>query len=157
MMISQAGIEGPVITLEMSFRAPRAKIWQAWTDPELLRKWHLADEGFRCLRAEVDLRPHGPFLIEIEDPSSRDKFSVRGHYVDIATEEELVYTWAAMSDPTYWTLVTARFSDGEGGKGSRLGLQHGIFRSEEDRVVHEQGWAGCLSQLGVLLGEPVES
>jgi hypothetical protein len=41
-----------------------------------------------------------------------------------------------MSDPTYWTLVTATFSDD--GKGSKRSFAHGIFRDEKDRVSHEQ-------------------
>src|SRR5262245_35109228 len=146
MMISQAGTDGPIVQLDMTFRAPRAKIWQVWTEPALLRKWHFADEGFRCTKAEVDLQRFGAFCIVMEPPDGSGAHEVTGNYVDIVPEKQLVYTWAAMSEPRYWTLVTAEFSDRD--KGSALRLNHGIFRSEKDRIAHEQGWFGCLAQLG---------
>src|SRR5262249_34911571 len=138
MMIQQPGTEGPVVRFDMSFRAPRQKIWQVWTDPDLLRRWHLADAGFRCKRAAVDLKRLGAFSIVMEPPTSDAEYDVHGNYVEIVSGERLVYTWAAMSAPSYWTLVTAQFLDD--GKGSKLALTHGIFRDEKDRIAHEQGW-----------------
>lgn len=155
MMISQPGTEGPVVQLEMRFRAPRPKIWQVWTEPDLLRRWHLADEGYRCTTAEVDLTELGPFRLVVEPPTGDGSFEVIGNYVEIVPEQRLVYTWAAMADPRYWTLVTVELSDD--GPGSRLALAHGIFRDEHDRIAHEQGWYGCLSQLAKLLDEELET
>lgn len=49
--------------------------------------------------------------------------------------------------------MTARFADDPETGGSRLTLTHGVFENEEDRVMHEQGWVGRMSQLYALLGE----
>ena len=155
MMISQPGTDGPVVKLDMKFRAPRAKIWQAWTEPDILRRWHMADAGFRCTKAAVDLKPLGAFSIVMEPPAGNAQFEVKGNYVEVISQEQLVYTWAAMSEPRYWTLVTARFLTD--GSGSRLELEHGVFKSEQDRLAHEQGWLGCLSHLPAVLDEPMES
>jgi len=155
MMIRQGDSVGPVVLLGIDMRAPREKIWKAWTDPELLEKWFFADEGFRTTRTEVDLRAFGPWLISMVPPSGSPELVAKGHFVEIDPGRRLVYTWLAVMTDPYWTLVTADFVDRDGG--SRLELTHGVFANDKDRAAHEAGWLGCLTQLGKLLGEPNEA
>ena len=61
---------------------------------------------------------------------------------------------AAFIADQYWTLVNARFEDA--GSGSRVILVQGVFQTDLDRMQHEVGWMGCLSQLAKLRGEEVE-
>ena len=63
MMIDSAGATGPVIQLQMKFRAPRPKVYQCWTDPALLKKWFFVEEGYENTAAEVDLKPLGKYRL----------------------------------------------------------------------------------------------
>jgi uncharacterized protein YndB with AHSA1/START domain len=130
-------------------------IWRAFVEPELLKKWHFADPSFETFAAEVDLNTLGEYRIGIRPRDRSWESWIHGHYLDVRHQERLEYTFTGAAEATdYWTLVAVRFFDE--GSGSGLELTHGVFRTEEERLMHEQGWIGCLSQLGVLLGEPLE-
>jgi uncharacterized protein YndB with AHSA1/START domain len=151
MMIDSAGATGPVVQLSMKFRAPRVKVFQCWTEPALLAKWFFVDEGYESTVAEIDLRSLGKYRLGMSRcASGGDEQTVfTGYFHEIAAGDRLTYTWTTEGRQVYWTLVTARFKDDGGG--SLVELVHGVFENEEDRVLHEQGWVGCLTQLGKLV------
>lgn len=151
MMIDSAGATGPVIQLQMKFRAPRQKVWQSWTGPALLKKWFFVDEGYENVAAEIDLKPLGKYRLGMNrsGASTNEATIFTGYFHQIVPNEKLTYTWFTEGRGTYWTLVTARFIDD--GSGSLVELVHGVFENDEDRNLHEQGWMGCVTQLGKLI------
>ena len=151
MMIDSAGSTGPVIQLSMKFRAPRAKVFQCWTEPALLKKWFFVEEGFENSAADIDLRPLGKYRLGMKRCASGSESETvfTGFFHEIKSGEKLAYTWTTEGRPSYWTLVTARFVDD--GPGSLVELVHGVFENDEDRALHEQGWIACVMQLGRLL------
>ena len=42
-----------LITVALDCRAPRHKVYETWTQPEWLKKWFRADEGYTCKVAET--------------------------------------------------------------------------------------------------------
>lgn len=48
------------ILIERSFRAPRALVWRAFTDPTLLPKW-MGPAAYTMTRSEMDVRPGGKY------------------------------------------------------------------------------------------------
>ena len=44
--------------------APREKVWRAWTEPELLKRW-FAPKPYTTPVAELDVRPGGSAFIVI--------------------------------------------------------------------------------------------
>ena len=151
MMINSAGSTGPVIQLSMKFRAPRAKVWQCWTEPALLKKWFFVEEGYENTAAEIELKPLGKYRLGMSRcAAGTDEQTVfTGFFHEIQPPQQLSYTWRTEGRPSYWTLVTARFVDD--GAGSVVELVHGVFENDEDRALHEVGWTGCVTQLGKLL------
>ncbi len=53
----------PVYKLERIFAAPRALVWKAWTDPEILHQWY--GPGVETTIHKFDLRPEGVWLNEM--------------------------------------------------------------------------------------------
>lgn len=135
------------VTVSLDCRAPRKKVFETWTQPEWLKKWFRADEGFTCTLAEVDLRVGGAFALAMRLPG-REETKFHGVYQSVHPDEALVYTWEG-GEGAHVTLVTALFSDR--GAGSRVDFTHGIFSSAESKAQHMQGWMMCFGKLGKLL------
>lgn len=70
--------------------APRAKLFQAWTQPELLKQW-FAPAPVTTPVVEVDLRVGGANLIVMRLPDGTD-MEKRGVYLEIVQDERLVFT-----------------------------------------------------------------
>ncbi len=65
MIITKKGATGSTIKIEETFRAPREKVFKAWTTPESLKKWFMADEGVVVTDAKVELQVGGTYLISL--------------------------------------------------------------------------------------------
>jgi uncharacterized protein YndB with AHSA1/START domain len=118
-------------------------VFQTWTEPEWLKRWFRADEGFTCNVAEVDLRVGGKFTLAMAMPGQPEtRFS--GVYQIVRAPEALVYSWWGAEGEGV-TLVTALFSDR--GTGSRVDFTHGVFGTAEAKIAHERGWMACFKML----------
>ena len=135
--------------------APRRKVFQAWTDPVLLRQW-FAPQPWTTSVAELDVRPGGASLIVMRDPEGNE-FPHRGVYLEVVRDERLVFTdaytkpWEPSEKPFMTVVLT--FED-EGGK-TRYTARV-LHWTVADREAHEkmgfhQGWAQCTDQLTGLM------
>jgi len=115
-----------------SFDAPRALVWQAWTDPEHIRQWW-GPAGFDCPRCESELRAGGGFRLDLRAPDG-NVYPCIGTFSEIVEHERIVYEGeAAEGHPCGAGIppratVTVSFAD-HGGK-TRLTL-HTRFASAE--------------------------
>ncbi|MGH6736047.1 MAG: SRPBCC family protein [Methyloceanibacter sp.] len=82
--------------IRRTFNAPRARVWQAWTDPDQLLHWW-GPKGFKVVSTKVDLRPGGMFHYCLESPQGQVMWG-RFLYREIVPEERLVYI-NSFSDP----------------------------------------------------------
>ncbi len=138
------------IRIERVFDAPRDRVFAAWTDPELLRRWWAAQHGWRTAAADVDLRKKGRYRLSMRDPIADDEYTVTGEYLEVAPPERLVYTWtwegeAEIMSGSEGTIVTVEFVGDDG-------MTHVIVTHEgfaDDRIagLHREGWTGCLDNL----------
>ena len=151
------------------YDAPRAKVWQAWTEPSRLKHWW-GPRGFTVHTCKVDLRPGGTFLYGMKAPDGSDMWG-KFVYREIKAPEKLVFV-VSFSDPQggvtrhplspdwpEYILSTVEFSDlGAKTKVSIRWIPHEA--SETERKVFEagrpsmtQGWGGTLDQLEAYLGQ----
>ncbi|MGD2159425.1 MAG: SRPBCC domain-containing protein [Anaerolineales bacterium] len=89
--MSESTISKEAIVIERIFDAPVEVIWQMWTQPEHFKKWY-GPQGFTVPVANMDLRVGGKRLICMESPDGSMKMWTTGEYVEIVTNERLVYT-----------------------------------------------------------------
>lgn len=87
-------IEKVVIT--RIFDAPRELVFQAWIEPEHLMQWW-GPHYFTCPHAEIDARPGGAFLFQMQDPEGK-LYPTTGVVREIAAPERLVLTTQAGED-----------------------------------------------------------
>lgn len=136
---------GMDLRLVRTFAAPRAAVFRAWTDPELLVRWWGPGAW-----AEVDLRPGGRYRLGMRWPNGMTMCAT-GTFRDVAPGERLVYTFGWEGEDSSETLVTVEFKDA--GAGTELHLIHEGFTAAEVRDNHGQGWSDCIDRLEALAVE----
>jgi uncharacterized protein YndB with AHSA1/START domain len=71
------------------FDAPIERLWNAWTDPEDVRRWW-GPEGFTCPVAEMDVREGGTSLVAMRSPEHGQHYST-WRYRTVAPLERLAF------------------------------------------------------------------
>jgi uncharacterized protein YndB with AHSA1/START domain len=143
---------GQELVLELShrFAAPREDVFDAWTNPEVLRRWWAAAPTWETPLAEVDTREGGSYRLSMRTDAG-EVHTVGGEFTEVRPPERLAYTWsweegpdAAMSGSER-TLVIVDFV--EDGDGTIVRLTHSGFRNAEIREMHAHGWEAVLANL----------
>ena len=103
------------ILITREFDAPRHLVWQAWTTPELVKRWWNAKRG-EVTVAEIDLRVGGKWRSVMV---TEDGFEVafHGEYREIVPNERLVSTEAYEGIPDadeHATLNTMTLTEVDG-------------------------------------------
>jgi uncharacterized protein YndB with AHSA1/START domain len=135
------------LRLERTFSAPPERVFDAWVDPELLKRWWAAQPDWDCSGAAVDPREGGRYELSMQAPDGGEEHTVAGKYREFERPARLVYTWAwkgADADGEE-SLVTVEFH-GEG-DATRVVLTQTGFGSEQSRDNHGHGWKGCFDNL----------
>ena len=81
------------IAMTRVFNAPRRLVFDAWTRPELLRRWLGVREGWTMVVCEVDLRVGGRYRYVWRGPKE-EKLGLGGTFREIAAPDRLVSTEA---------------------------------------------------------------
>jgi uncharacterized protein YndB with AHSA1/START domain len=141
---------GVVLRLSRQFDAPREQVFDAWTDPAVLRRWWAAQPGWEAGDVEVDLRPGGRYRLAMRDPETDTLHAVLGEYTEVRPPERLAYTWTWESNPAEMagsagSLVEVDFVERDGG--TEVRLTHSGFADEHISQLHAHGWNGCLDNL----------
>jgi uncharacterized protein YndB with AHSA1/START domain len=141
-------MSGHELRLERTIDAPREAVFEAWTSPEVMRRWWAAGPDWDTPLAEVDLRPGGRIRVSMSQPGGRT-YTFSGEFVEIRRPERLVYTaaWEGPGSGGTASTVTVEFRD-EGERTTVL-LTHSGLRSEESRDGHAGGWIACLDNLEI--------
>ena len=86
--------------VDRMFDAPRAMVWQAWTDPELLARWY--GPGVDTIIHKFDLKPGGEWLNEMKwgDKSDLSK----AVFQEVVPEEKMV--WHHSSTDADWNIIS---------------------------------------------------
>src|SRR5882757_2285189 len=98
--------------------APREKLFQAWTEPELLKQW-FTPRPWTTPVVETDVRSGGSSLIVMRGPDGAE-FPNRGVYLEVVPNERLVFTdaytkaWEPAAKSFFTVVLT--FEDAGGGK-----------------------------------------
>lgn len=150
-----APFTGRELVLTRIIDAPPEKVFEAWTDPELLKKW-FAPMPYTVPVAETDVRPGGSSLIVMRSPDGND-FPNRGVYLEVVKNERLVFTdayikaWEPSAKPFMTVILTF---ENEGGKTKYTArVRHWTVADREahEKMGFQQGWGQCADQLADLV------
>ena len=143
------------LTLTRLINAPREKVYRAWTEPEIMKRW-FAPAPFTAPVVEVDVRPGGASYILMRGPDGKD-YPNRGVYLEVVKNERIITTdaytsaWVPSEKPFMTLVLTFENEDGKTRYTARA-----LHWTAEDRKAHEemgfhQGWAQCTDQLEALV------
>ena len=145
------------LVLTRLINAPRAKVYRAWTDPELLKQW-FAPKPYTTPIVEIDVRPGGSAYFVMRGPDGKD-LPNRGVYLEVVPNEKLVSTDAYVmawepSEKPFMTLILT-FED-EGGKTRYTArVRHWTVADREahEKMGFHEGWGLCTDQLEALVAK----
>ena len=134
------------IELRRRFRAPRERVFAAWTQPEALKKWWFP-AGWLPLAVELNLREGGAYKFAMYQPATGMKIAVSGRFLEIRPPERLRFSWrwSGAFDDMPETLVTVDFVEFPGG--TELILRHEPFIQTGERLQHRSGWMVACGRL----------
>lgn len=66
-VVNDPSLSARDLVISRTFLAPRALVWQAWTDPVHIVKWW-GPHRYTTPRAEIDLRPGGAIRMDMQGP-----------------------------------------------------------------------------------------
>lgn len=102
------------ILIVRSFDAPRRLVFEAMTQPTLLRRWLLGPDGWSLDVCEIDLRPGGKYRY-LWRKDNRAEMGMGGVYQEIAPPERIVGTERFDEDWTGGETVSTLLLKEEGG------------------------------------------
>ena len=134
-----------VLRIERTFHAPVERVFDAWTEAEVLRRWLHAGPNWDTPVAEVDLRVGGQISIVMRDPGGAEH-GARGEYQLIDRPRRLVFSWTFVDDdPGNHQLIELEFSEREGV--TTVVMTNSAIGTDERRSSQERGWRACLDNL----------
>lgn len=136
------------LQIRRTLGAPREKVFQAWTEPEELKKWFAPGDDYSTPVVEVDLRVGGSYQVVMKSPQGI-LHRLSGVFREVRPPAKLVYTWSWEGENRSETLVTVEFL--ARGDSTEIILTHEPFPTREAQREHETGWSGCLNRLSITL------
>jgi uncharacterized protein YndB with AHSA1/START domain len=119
------------ILITREFNAPARHVWQAYTTPELIKRWWAGERG-SVTNAEVDLRVGGKWRY-VMVASAGFEVAFRGEFREITPPERLVNTeiFEGIPDPDeHAGLITVTFTEKDGRTSVEMLCE---YRDETDR------------------------
>ena len=103
------------VQVTRSFRAPRALVYRAYTEPQLVRQWLLGPPGWSMPVCEMDVRVGGSYRWRWRSEEGGNEFGFTGRFREVQPPSKLVHTEAydpgtvGEGDPGNEAIVTVTF------------------------------------------------
>jgi uncharacterized protein YndB with AHSA1/START domain len=139
---------GNVVRIERTFAASVEDVFDAWTSPEVMRRWFHCFPDWATPEADVDLRVGGKVRVVMRRPDGTE-VEARGEYTLIDRPRRLVMNWTFDDEPSNEQLIELSFSESGGSTTVRM-VNSGIS-TDGRRNAQDEGWRGCLDELQRIL------
>src|ERR1051326_2705695 len=114
------------LVVTRTFNGPAHIVFDAWTKPELLKRWWAPQSfGVSFLSCEADVRTGGTYRFVFRHPASEQPVAFFGKYVEVIPNARLVWT---NEEADEGAVTTVTFEE-KGGK--TLVVMHDLYPSKE--------------------------
>jgi uncharacterized protein YndB with AHSA1/START domain len=147
------------LVVTRTFNGPARLVFEAWTKPELLKRWWAPRSfGVSFISCEADVRAGGIYRFVFSHPASEQPMEFFGRYIEVTPHSRLVWTNDEGAEGGAVTTVTFE----ERGDAT-LVVMHDLYPSKEalDEAIASGSTGGCsetfeqLDELLVTLGASV--
>ena len=115
------------LVVTRTFNAPPRIVFEAWTKPELFKRWWVPkSSGLTMLSCELDVRVGGKYRLVFAHEAAPKPMEFFGRYLEVTPHSRLVWTNEEGGDSGQVTTVT--FEE-RGGK--TLLIMHDLYPSKE--------------------------
>src|SRR5215471_3132922 len=115
------------LVVTRTFNGPAQVVFNAWTKPELLKRWWAPKScGISFVSCEADVRTGGTYRFVFSHPSAAQPMAFFGRYVEVTPPTRLVWTNDEGEEPGAVTTVTFEEKAGE-----TLVVVHDLYPSKQ--------------------------
>ncbi|MFA6094415.1 MAG: SRPBCC domain-containing protein [Candidatus Paceibacterota bacterium] len=150
------------IFITREFDAPREVVWKAWSDPEIIKKWH-GPKNFTAPHIKNDFKIGGKSLYCMRGPDGKEYWST-GTYKKIVPPSKIIVTdsfadekgnvvpgsYYGMNKFPLELLATITFEEIEGNK-TKMSLRHAGVPKGQMSDLTKQGWNESFDKLAEAL------
>lgn len=137
------GTAGPQARVERTLAAPPERVFAAWTDPAILRRWYCPNPDLP-LEVTADVRVGGRYRVDM----GGGRFVAEGEYTELVPGRVVAFTWRWTTSDAV-SAVRVELSPTPDG-GTRLVLVHTGLADADDAQGHREGWELELARLEAL-------
>ena len=148
----------PSVTVTHRYAHPPEKVFDAWLNPALARRFLFTTEGSEVIQCDIEARVGGRYAIVDRRPPG-DHFADGadvthvGEYLEIDRPRRLVFTFAVPQfDPSVTRVTVEIAADGPDGNGGCILTLTNDDLTEEWMAPTTEGWTMILSSLERELG-----
>ena len=136
------------LVITRTFDGPARLVFEAWTRPELLKRWWAPkSSGMSLLSCEADVRVGGKYRFEFGREGSKPVMAFFGKYIEVVPNERLAWTNEESDDGAVSTLTFAEKD------GKTLLVLHEIYPSKEALDASIEGMEGGMPETFAQLDE----
>lgn len=140
-----------MLRIERTFDAPIDRVFDAWTNADVLRRWLHAGPDWETPRAKVDLRVGGAIRIVMRDPTDGSEHGASGEYLVVEPPHRLVFTWVWDHEPDRRQQIELLLS--ERGARTTVRMVNSAIPSDDQLQEQRRGWQLCYDNLRGALAE----
>jgi uncharacterized protein YndB with AHSA1/START domain len=115
------------LVVTRTFNGPARIVFEAWTRPELLKRWWAPESfGVSLMSCEADVRSGGTYRFVFSHPASEQPMEFFGTYIEVTPPSRLVWTNDEGGEGGAVTTVTFEERGAE-----TLVVMHDLYSSKE--------------------------
>jgi uncharacterized protein YndB with AHSA1/START domain len=155
-MAAQASTAAPeekdrVLVITRTFDAPRALVWELWSDPKHFKHW-MGPRDHPVVYTEGEFRRGGKWRGCLRNIATGEELWQSGVYLEIKEPERLVFTFAwdrADGSRSPETEITVLLAEQQGK--TVMTFCQAMFETTEARDGHRLGWNSAFDRLAEYL------
>lgn len=144
------------LVLTRRIKAAPAKLFRAWTEPELMKQW-FCPRPWTTPVIETDLRAGGASYVLMRGPNG-EEMPNRGQYLEVVPDRKVVFTdayvgdWQPSAKPFFTAVITFE-DDGAGGTLYTARARHWTAADceQHEKMGFHEGWGKAADQLEALV------